>query len=136
MSIPLSAVLLLNLIGAALPVEEPDGSRTIGIVPPFRAEPAPPGWLRVRSHRAAAVQARHYLYAAYAGAEGRWLVRYQALPEEGEAAGQTEQCFLFQADERKPPRRLKNAEVKFESGRAIWKNRTFTLVDRRDLMKP
>lgn len=136
MSIPLSVVLLLNLVGAALPVEEPDGSRTIGIVPPFRAEPAPPGWLRVRSHRAAAVQARHYLYAAYAGPEGTWLVRYQALPEEGEAAGETEQCFLFQADQRKPPRRLKKADVKFDTSRATWKKLAFTLVDRRDLMKP
>ena len=136
MWIPLSLVLLLNLPGAPLLIDEPDGSRTIGIVPPFRGEPAPPAWLRARSHQCAWVDTRHYLYEAYAGPEGQWLVRYILLPDGNEAFREIEQAFLFQSDEKKKPVRLNCAEVQVEPRSAKWKKLEFILVDRRDLMKP
>ena len=136
MLIPLSFVLLLNFLGGPMAIEEPDGSRTIGIVPPFHGEPAPPAWLRARSHASAWVDTRHYLYEAYAGPEGRWLVRYVLLPEEQEAFREIEQAFLFQSDETRKPVRLKSSDLQVEPRAARWKNLTFTLVDRRDLMKP
>lgn len=136
MLIPLSFVLLLNVPGVPMSIEEPDGSRTIGIVPPFRGEPAPPAWLRVRSHATAWVDTRHYLYEAYAGPEGQWLVRYVLLPEDKEAFRDIEQAFLFQSDETSKPTRLKTNDLQVEPRSARWKKQVFTLVDRRDLLKP
>ena len=115
---------------------EPDGSRTIGIVPPFSGEPAPPKWLRGASHRLARVDARHYVYEVYADAKGHWLVRYLMLPESDEAVRKTEQAFLFGSDPRKTPRELKHCDLTLEARSITWKHQTFTLVDRRDLMKP
>ena len=133
---PVAICLLMNLTGLSLPGQEPDGSRTIGIVPPYRSEPAPPAWLRTRSHAAARVSIRHYIYEAYAGPGGQWLVRYQLLPEDGEACAAAEQVLLFQSDLKKKPRPLEAARVKFESRIATWNNQPFSLVDRRDLMRP
>ncbi len=133
---PLFLFLLLNLPGAALADPEPDGARTIGVVPPFRAEPPPPAWLRERSHAAAWVDTRHYLYEAYAGPGGQWLVRYVLLPEGSEAFREIEQVFLFQADERRKPQSLKPAEVAVEPRGATWGKLAFTRVDRRDLLRP
>ncbi len=106
------------------------------MAPPFRGEPAPPAWLRLRSHAAAWVDTRHYLYEAYAGPEGQWLVRYVMLPEGSEAFREIEQAFLFQSEERRKPQPLKPAEVVVDPDRATWKKQVFTLVDRRDLMRP
>ena len=136
MLIPLSFALVLNLSGVPMVFEEPDGARTIGIVPPFRGEPAPPDWLRVRSHASAWVDTRHYLYEAYAGPEGQWLVRYVLLPEEQEAFREIEQAFLFKSDENRKPVRINSSEIQVEPRSARWKKLVFTLVDRRDLMKP
>lgn len=119
-----------------MPAEEPDGARSIGVVPPFQAEPAPPAWLRARSHAVAWVDTRHYLYEAYAGPDGQWLVRYVLLPEGSEAFRDIEQVFLFHADERRKPQPLKPAEVAVEPRGAIWKRLAFKLVDRRDLLRP
>lgn len=116
--------------------DEPDGARTIGVVPPFRGEPTPPAWLRARSHALAWVDTRHYLYEAYAGPDGQWLVRYVLLPEGSEAFRDIEQAFLFQPDERRKPQALKPAEVVVEPRTATWNKQVFTLVDRRDLLRP
>lgn len=118
------------------PAGEPDGSRTLGIVPPYKAEPAPPDWLRAASHAVAAVDTRHYLYEVYAGAKGQWLVRYLMLPESDEAFREIEQAFLFGSDPLKKPVEIKTGELAFEAKSVTWKKATFTLVDRRDLMKP
>lgn len=135
----LNALLLATLMSlqppAAAPVE-PDQSRTIGIVPPFKGEPAPPAWLRTESHAVAAVDCQHYLYEAYAGPGGTWLARYVMLPEANEAFRDIEQVFLFGPEPGKKPRRIPPAEVACEAWTATWKGQAFKLVDRRDLMRP
>ena len=115
---------------------EPDGSRTLGIVPPFRAEPAPPPWLRRVSHLLVPGPAhtRHYIYEAYADGQDGWLVRYIHLPEGTEAPPAREEAFLFRGDPLEPPRRLKAGTIRFESRQARWQGRAFVLVDRRDLV--
>jgi hypothetical protein len=132
----LAILLLLDVMAVPLPAQEPDGSRAIGIVPPFRGEPAPPAWLRARSHANACVDTRHYLYEAYAGPEGQWLVRYVMLPDGDEAFREIEQAFLYTADEKKKPVPLKSSDIQVEPRAATWKKLQFTLVDRRDLLKP
>ncbi len=127
---------LLSLSQAPPPLGEPDGSRTIGIVPPFKAEPAPPEWLRTTSHGLASVDTRHYIYEVYAGPKNQWLVRYLMLPESDEAFREIEQAFLFGPDARKKPLELKPSELTFEPRSVAWKKTPFVLVDRRDLMKP
>ena len=136
MLIPISLFLLLQLSAAVASEPEPDGARVVGAAPSFRVVPAPPAWLRGRSHAEAWVDTRHYLYEAYAGPEGQWLVRYVMLPEGSEAFREIEQAFLFQAEERRRPQTLKPAEVVVDPDRATWKKQVFTLVDRRDLLKP
>ena len=136
MWIPLLLCLVALPLTAPRSIEEPDGSRTIGIVPPFREEPTPPSWLRGRSHAEAWVDTQHYIYEAYAGPDGQWLARYILLPEGQEAFREIEQVFLFTSNERKKPVRLNVADLQVEPRAAKWKNRLFTLVDRRDLMKP
>jgi hypothetical protein len=122
---------------------EPDGSRTLGIVPPYRAEPAPPCWLRSTSHQlasGAARNARHYIYEAYADGEGGWLVRYIQYPDALEAAAKTQLAFLFRSDPQGDPLgepwTLRPAEIQFEFRHARWRGRGFLLVDRRDLIRP
>ena len=135
----IATFLLSTLILAAPPAttaSEPDGSRTLGAVPPFRAQPAPPEWLRTRSHELAALDCKHYAYEAYVDAKGGWLVRYVSFPDVDEAFRELEQVFLFTADPLKAPRELKPAEVQFEPKTATWSGRGFALVDRRDLIKP
>jgi hypothetical protein len=133
MLVPVSPILLLSSSGALLPTEEPDGSRSIGIVPPFRGEPAPPAWLRTRSQACARALTRHYIYEAYAGPQGKWLVRYLLLPEEDEGSREIEQAFLFSAEEEPKPLLLNPSEVQAGSRTAKWKQLAFRLVDRRDL---
>jgi hypothetical protein len=127
---------MLSLSQTPPPAGEPDGSRTIGIVPPFHADPTPPDWLRAASHSIAAVDTRHYVYEVYVGPDSQWLVRYLMLPESGEAFREVEQAFLFGPDPAKKPKEVVPSEVNFESRSAIWKKMLFKLVDRRDLMKP
>ena len=127
---------MLSLPQAPPAVSEPDGSRTIGIVPPFKAEPAPPEWLRASSHAVASIDTRHYIYEVYAGPMNQWLVRYLMLPEGDEAFREVEQAFLFGADPQKKPIELKLNELNFDAKSATWKKTPFALVDRRDLMKP
>lgn len=115
---------------------EPDGSRTLGIVPPYTTEPAPPKWLRATSHALAALDTRHYIYEAYAGPKGQWVVRYLMLPESDEAFREIEQAFLFSSDPKKKPEELKLSDLLFDTRSLTFKKITFTLVDRRDLMKP
>lgn len=115
---------------------EPDGARTVGVVPPYKALPAPPAWLRATSHALAAVDTRHYLYEVYAVLPDQWLVRYVLLPEEGEAFRDIEQIYLFTSKASDKPRRPKNEEFLFDSLEARWKDRSLPLVDRRDLMRP
>ena len=115
---------------------EPDGSRTVGIVPPYRGLPAPPDCLRAVSHAQAEVDTRHYLYEAYSGSGDQWLVRYVMLPEGNEAYRDIEQVFIFGPDPKKKPKSLKPDEVQYEPRSATWKDRSFVLVDRRDLVKP
>lgn len=134
----LAALFLATLLSVsqAPSAGEPDGSRTVGIVPPFTAEPRPPEWLRAASHGVAAVDTRHYIYEAYAGPKGQWLVRYLMLPESDEAFREIEQVFLFSSDPAKKPVELKPADLSFEAKAATWKKTPCPLVDRRDLMKP
>jgi hypothetical protein len=131
----LSAAIGCFLSSAAL---EPDGSRTLGIVPPYHAEPAPPPWLRGTSHSLAFLRSRtrHYLYEAYWDGNGGWLVRYLKFPDRGEAVAEAEQAFLFCSDPLAAPRSLMPAEIQFGPRRARWEDLTFVLVDRRDLLKP
>jgi len=136
MMLPSLLLLAMLSISQAPPTGEPDGSRTIGIVPPFRAEPAPPDWLRAASHALAAVDTRHYVYEVYAGPKGQWLVRYLMLPESDEAFREVEQAFLFGSDPLKKPVELKLSELNFEAKSVTWKKAAYPLVDRRDLMKP
>lgn len=118
-----------------LPPAEPDGSRRVGGLRPVRPAQPPPGWLREASHGAAAVDCRHYMYEAYA-LEGRYLARYVMLPEGNEAYREIEQVFLIEADPRRKPTALQASEVQFDPESARWQGRTWTLVDRRELMKP
>jgi hypothetical protein len=137
--LPLILSLFLAAPAGQTPAAEPDGSRTIGIVPPYKGSPAPPEWLRSTSHAHAAVDTRHYLYEVYAptgASEEQWLVRYVMLPEDKEAYREIEQVFLWGSDPKKKPRELKPDEFQYEPRSAVWKSRTFVLVDRRDLMKP
>lgn len=127
---------MLSLAQPPGPMGEPDGSRTIGIVPPFKAEPAPPAWLRTTSHALATGKTRHYIYEAYAGPNDQWLVRYQMLPESDERAPLLEQAFLFASSSRKKPQKLNLRKLTFNDRKATWNNLAFTLVDHRDLMKP
>lgn len=119
----------------AAPPLEPAGVRLSGAIPVFRAEPAPPDWLRLDSHALADPDCRHYGYEVYAGG-GQWLVRYVMFPEGREEFREIEQVFLFSAIrgmgkvERLPP-----AELAVESAGAHWKGRVFRLVDRRDLIR-
>jgi hypothetical protein len=129
----------LAVIAPGLPALEPDGSRPLGIVPPYRAQPSPPDWLRGLSH--ALVEARgpgtrHYLYEAYGDGAGAWLVRYRRLPAAGEVPAELQAAFLFGADALAEPRLLDPDGIRFERTAACWEERSFTLVDRRDLLKP
>lgn len=125
----LSLLLLSSLQG------EPDGSRTLGIVPPFKAEPAPPPWLRPTSHAHARPDTRHYVYEAYAG-EKRWLVRYLMLPEEGERPRTLELVMAYKPKGREKGIAVPLSEVEIK-GRAVhWKGEVYRLVDKRDLLKP
>jgi len=114
---------------------EPDGSRTLGVVPPYRGEPVPPAWLRAASHHLVSSHCRHYVYEAYADGGGGWLVRYQQLPEAGERVLECQQAFLFGSDPLAAPGVLRASEIQFESMNAEWQGRGFTLVDRRDLIR-
>lgn len=137
--LPFFLTLLMTIPTVAPPVPEPDGSRTIGIVPPYKGDPVPPEWLRAASHAHAAVDTRHYLYEVYApsaGSDEQWLVRYVMLPEDNEAYREIEQVFLYGSDIRRKPREIKPAEVQYDPRSAAWKGRAYVLVDRRDLMKP
>ena len=132
----LPTLLLLALL-TPVPDAEPDGSRPSGQVQAFRAEPAPPGWLRAASHAVAAVDTRHYLYEVYAGPKDRWLVRYVMLPEGNEAFREIEQVFLFSGSSpARKPLDLPPAECAFDVGTAVWKGQAWALVERRDLLKP
>ena len=117
---------------------EPDGSRTLGIVPPYRAEPAPPRWLRAASHflAAGADSTRHYIYEAYADGQDGWLVRYLHLPDATEAPAELEQAFLFSSDPLGEPCTLLPGSIRFEKREALCLGRVFVLVDRRDLCAP
>ena len=132
-------VFLLSSTPASKPqAQEPDGSRTVGVVPPFHGEPAPPDWLRKASHAVADPDCRHYLYEAYAGRD-RWLVRYVMLPEGDEAFRDIEQVFLYprsaREDGARKPTLIAPSEVTVEPSGARWKGEVFRLVDRRDLLK-
>jgi hypothetical protein len=118
---------------------EPDGSRTLGIVPPYHAEPAPPQWLRATSHALAVScggSTRHYVYEAYADGGGEWLVRYIHYPEGDEVTAEAQQAFVFSSDPLGEPRNLEPEEIRFERGNACWEGTAFILVDRRDLKIP
>ena len=117
------------------PSPEPDGSRALGVVPPFHGHPAPPDWLRATSHALAAPHCRHYLYEAYAEAGGAWLVRYVAYPEADEPDAVREQLLLFPPGQRTPAEALAPVEVHCHALTAVWHARTFTLADRRDLLR-
>lgn len=136
MLVPVLALLLAVLPAPAGP-QEPDGSHTVGVVPPFHAEPAPPEWLRQASHAAADPDCRHYLYEVYAGKD-HWLVRYVMLPEGEEAFREIEQVFLYARGTGSPARKptvLRPADIVVEPAGARWKGESFRLVDRRDLMR-
>lgn len=130
--------LLLSTPPAALPVaQEPDGSHTVGVVPPFHGEPAPPDWLRRASHAAADPDCRHYVYEAYAGKD-HWLVRYVMLPEGDEAFREIEQVFLYPRVTSGPVpkgRAIPPAELTVDPAGARWQGELFRLVDRRDLQR-
>lgn len=113
---------------------EPDGSRTIGVVPPFHATPTPPDWVRIRSSSLAILDCKHYLYEAYADAKGAWLVRYLSFPEEGESYRELEQVFLYTSETK--VKTLQITTVRYEPTAALYHGQTFKLVDRRDLMRP
>ena len=117
---------------------EPDGSRTVGIVPPFRGEPAPPAWLRPASHALAAALGplpRHYLYEAYGDGCGGRLVRYLGYPGCGEPWIEPQVALLFSSDPLGWPRRILAGEVTAEARRLWWESRAYVLVDRRDLVR-
>ena len=126
---------LLTQTRAELPLGEPDGSRTLGVVPPFLANPAPPRWLRTVSH-AAAGHCRHYLYEAYGNPKLGWLVRYLNFPATGEAPLELERSFLFRSEAQLEGQELSSVEVHFEVSAAIYQGTRYPLVDRRDLFRP
>ena len=128
--------LLIPCIASPAPLE-PDGSRTLGIVPPFRAEPAPPAWLRRASHLLAwgPARTRHYVYEVYADGGGRWLVRYVHLPDATEDPSERQQAFLFCSDPLCPPLELRPETIRFKGREARWRSKAFSLVDRRDLIR-
>jgi hypothetical protein len=137
----MTRIVLISALAAALPglALEPDGSRTLGIVPPYRAQPAPPDWLRGLSHAlvdARGPVTRHYVYEAYGDGAGDWLVRYLRLPVAGEAPAETQSALLFGPDPLAEPRLLEADTVRFERRTARWEEHAFTLVDRRDLVRP
>ena len=117
-----------------LAMEEPDGSRTVGVVPPFHGQPVPPAWLRTTSCALAAVSCRHYVYEAYGDATGCWLVRYVNLPGRGETLLEVEQTFLF-TSEGAIPETLGSKDIHYDPASAAYAGKTFVLVDRRDLMR-
>jgi hypothetical protein len=138
----MTRILLIPALAAAVPglsALEPDGSRPVGIIPPYRSRPAPPDWLRGLSH--ALVEARgpgtrHYVYEAYGDGAGSWLVRYRHLPAAGEAPAGLQEAFLFGTDALAEPRALDPDGIRFECRAAWFEDRSFILADRRDLMKP
>ncbi len=132
MTLPLLAALLL----APGAHQEPDGSRTLGIVPPYHAEPAPPAWLRSASLNRARVDCRHYVYEVYAGAQGRWLVRYILFPETGPDAHERETCLLYGTDPKAEPEGLVASEIVFKGREAEWRGVAYVLVEKRDLLRP
>lgn len=139
--VPMLALLFVLLLSAppvsAAP-QEPDGSHTVGVVPPFHGEPAPPAWLRSASHATADPDCRHYLYEAYAGKD-HWLVRYVMLPEGTEAFREIEQVLVYPRlpDGKGPqkPTLVAPSDLTVEPSGARWKGERFRLVDRRDLMR-
>jgi hypothetical protein len=129
--------LFLLCAGRLAASAEPDGSRTVGVVPPYQAQPAPPSWLRGASHCLAVVRsphARHYVYEAYGDSRGQWLVRYLELPAAGERVGLIQQVFLFGSDPLQPPELPGAKDVQFRLREARCGGREFRLVDRRDLL--
>lgn len=130
--------LSLSILPVAAPgVQEPDGSHTVGVVPPFRGDPAPPDWLRKVSHAAADPDCRHYVYEAYAGRD-HWLVRYVMLPEGDEAFREIEQVFLYPRGAAGPApkgRAVPPSELAVDPAGARWHGELFRLVDRRDLQR-
>jgi len=127
---------MLSFHQAPPPTGTPDGSRHVGLVAPFKGEPAPPEWLMAAAYGVAAVDTRHYLYEVYAGPKDQWLVRFLMLPEEGEALREIEQVLLFESNPKKKPKEINTSEIAFDIQSSTWKKTHFSLVDRRDLMKP
>jgi hypothetical protein len=117
------------------PVSEPDGSRTVGVVPPFHGQPAPPVWLRTTSHALVVLACRHYLYEAYGDERGAWLVRYVSFPERGATFQVGEQVLLFHSEGWSQPEPLSPDEVQCHALAATYHEHTFVLVDRRDLLR-
>ena len=137
----LISLFLPALIGCLPPPAppEPDGSRTLGIVPPYHAEPAPPEWLRKASNfliESRSPNPRHYLYEAYGDGCGDWLVRYLRFPGSGEAVDEVQQVFFYTSDPLAEPRVLSTVEITFGARRARWEGLSFVLVDKRDLLRP
>ena len=129
-------VLFFTLLWASPPsppVAEPDGSHTLGVVPPYRGLPAPPTWLRPASHALAVPACHHYVYEAYAEAGGAWLVRYLSLPDQEEVVRMREQVFLYAAGSHAEA--LASCDVQCQAHVAVYGRRTFILVDRRDLLR-
>ncbi len=113
----------------------PPGVRPSGAIPAFQAEPVPPAWVRLESHGLADPDCRHYGYEAYADGT-HWLVRYVMFPEDREGFREIEQAFLLSREPgREKPRRLSPADLQVEPLGVRWKDRTFRLVDRRDLVR-
>lgn len=132
---PLFCLLLALAPGEGPAPAEPPGVHALGIIPPFRAEPFPPDWLRMESHGLADPDCHHYAYEAYSDGT-HWMARYVMLPEKDEGFSKIEQVFLFSKDHgRSKPERIDPAKVLFEPSGAVWKGRTFKLVDRRDLIQ-
>lgn len=137
--------LILPTLAAAvssLAALEPDGSRPLGIVPPYQAQPSPPPWLRGLSHALAESLepgTRHYVYEAYADGAGAWLVRYRRFPGAGEALAELQVALLFGSDPDGECRRLEADAIRFARREARWEAsgeaHTFTLVDHRDLVR-
>ena len=124
---------MLGVILRSPPAAEPDGSHTVGVVPPYRGQPAPPAWLRPASHALAIPECRHYVYEAYAEAGGSWLVRYLSLPDQGEAPRIREQVFLYAAGSQ--AQSLPACDVHCQAHVAVYRQHSFILVDRRDLAR-
>ena len=130
---------LPTLVGCRTPAAapEPDGSRTLGIVPPYRAEPAPPDWLRSTSHAlvtSGGPNTKHYLYEVYSDRNSSWLVRYLRFPADGEELAETQVVFVFSSDPLAKPCPVQPAELQVRTRNARWRETEFVLVDRRDLI--